>query len=71
MNAAQLRKVTHGDIIKANVNGRQFFAFAGMLDKRDGENGITIEPIPAKGSAITSRWVNGAQVSEHYKRLNS
>lgn len=69
MNAARLRKVAHGDIITCTVNSRTFLAYAGTPDKRDGENGVTITPIPGKGSAVTSRWVNAKGVDEHYKRV--
>lgn len=70
MNAAQLRKVKRGDIVKASIKGREFYAEAGRLDARDGTNGVTVEPLPVKGSAISSRWVSGADIIAHWRRVD-
>lgn len=68
MNAAQLRKVKRGDILQCNVGGRIFYAHADRLDKRNGDNGVIIEPIPGKGSAVSHYWVSGSDVTQHYVR---
>lgn len=66
MNAAQLKKVQPGDVLKCNVRGRVFFAFAGSQEKRDGDNGVAVSPIPGKGSAVTARWVSDGEITAHY-----
>lgn len=68
MNAAELRKVRRGDIVKCLIRGREFFAHAGSVEKRDGELGVTIDPIPGRGANVSQRWASGADVTQHYKR---
>jgi hypothetical protein len=68
VNLPTLRKVQPGDIVDCNVRGRSFLAHAGRMENRSGEDGLVIEPIPGRGSAVSHRFVTADEVVEFYVR---
>lgn len=71
MNIAGLRRVKSGDLVLCSINDRTFLATAGRHEERDGEAGLVIDPLPGRGSKVSSRWVAQSDVVTHYAKRSS
>lgn len=70
MTPAALRKVQPGDIVSCDVHGRKFLAYAGGHDTRFGDSGLIVDPIPGRGSAVTTRFVTSGDVEDFYVKAS-